>query len=228
MPTAPLYHVNAFTSPRARGNPAGVVLLEHEPDEEWYAATAADLNLPATAFLRPLETGYAIRWFTPTRELPVCGHATLAAARVLFSQTSAGSLELRSTTGSLAAERVSDARVGLRFPLTPTTVSAAACARVGPLAASALGCALGAVLAVAEFDRGAGNAGVVVELDGAFDLAAAVLDLSLFKRRDTHMAVVTQATGGGGGVLEVTSRVFVPFVGVDEDPVVRTLRATPQ
>lgn len=69
MPTVvPLYHVNAFTSAEARGNPAAVVLVHHEPEETFYATTARDLNLPATAFLVSLsEGGYAIRWFTPTR-----------------------------------------------------------------------------------------------------------------------------------------------------------------
>lgn len=151
----------------------------------------------------------------------MCGHATLAAATVLFAQSQADTLEFTSTSATLTAERTPDRGVALTFPLTSTKPSELAYARVAPLAAAALSCAVGDVLAVAEFDRGPGCTGVVVEISADVDLEHAVLHLSHFKRRDTHMAIVTQAVGGGEGTLAVRSRVFVPFVGVDEDPVVR-------
>jgi PhzF family phenazine biosynthesis protein len=80
----PMFHVDAFTDRAFRGNPAAVCFLDFWLDDALLRKVATENNLPATAFLVPSPTGYALRWFSPVCELKLCGHATLAAAFVLF------------------------------------------------------------------------------------------------------------------------------------------------
>jgi predicted PhzF superfamily epimerase YddE/YHI9 len=87
--TCQIYHVDAFTSERFRGNPAGVCLLEGPVTEaNWMQAVAAEMNLSETAFVSPRAGGAAgefdLRWFAPLQEVALCGHATLATAHVLW------------------------------------------------------------------------------------------------------------------------------------------------
>ncbi|GMK48462.1 phenazine biosynthesis protein [Paenibacillus glycanilyticus] len=80
----PIYVVDAFTSEPFRGNPAAVCLCEKPEDERWMQQVAAEMNLPETAFLVPIADGYDLRWFTPETEVDLGGHATLAAAYMLW------------------------------------------------------------------------------------------------------------------------------------------------
>src|SRR3954452_21744871 len=82
--STPVYLVTTFATEYFHGNPAAVVMLDDERESAWYARVAQLLNQPATAFLRADAGGYALRWFSPTRELALCGHGTLAAAHVLY------------------------------------------------------------------------------------------------------------------------------------------------
>ncbi len=80
----PIYQVDAFTIKPFTGNPAAVCLLEQAKDDAWMQAVAAEMALSETAFLVPKGNGYHLRWFTPTTEVELCGHATLASAHILF------------------------------------------------------------------------------------------------------------------------------------------------
>src|ERR1043166_3556451 len=80
----PLFHVDAFTSEAFGGNPAAVCLLRSTADPGWMQHVAREMNLSETAFLSPQTDGYVLRWFTPTMEIDLCGHATLASAHVLW------------------------------------------------------------------------------------------------------------------------------------------------
>src|SRR4051794_15294089 len=81
----PLFWVDAFTDTAFRGNPAAVCLLDAPADEAWMQALAFELGLAETAYLVPRGPGaYDLRWFTPTVEIALCGHATLASAHTLF------------------------------------------------------------------------------------------------------------------------------------------------
>src|SRR5688572_32712606 len=80
----PIYQVDAFTSRLFAGNPAAVVLLEEWLSDNALAAIASENNLAETAFVIPHGEVMPLRWFTPTVEVDLCGHATLAAAHVLF------------------------------------------------------------------------------------------------------------------------------------------------
>ena len=77
-------HVDAFSSKPFGGNPAAVCVLPKAHDEEWMAQVAMEMNLSETAFLHAESDGYRLRWFTPSVEVALCGHATLASAHVLW------------------------------------------------------------------------------------------------------------------------------------------------
>ena len=79
-----LYVVDAFTNRQFAGNPAAVCLLPRVRDAAWMQLVAREMNLSETAFLHPVADGFSLRWFTPTTEVELCGHATLASAHVLW------------------------------------------------------------------------------------------------------------------------------------------------
>ncbi len=80
----PFYQVDAFTVSPFKGNPAAVIILEKARNEAWMQSVASEMNLSETAFLVAEKDGYKLRWFTPTTEVDLCGHATLASAHILF------------------------------------------------------------------------------------------------------------------------------------------------
>ena len=83
----PLFVVDAFTDRPFAGNPAGVLVLHTEHHPTWMQAVASELNLSETSFLRRREDGvWSLRWFTPVLETLLCGHATLAAAHILWTE----------------------------------------------------------------------------------------------------------------------------------------------
>ena len=80
----PFYQVDAFAVKPFKGNPAAVFLLEGAREDSWLQAVAEEINLPETAFLLPKGHDYQLRWFTPTTEVGLCGHATIASAHILY------------------------------------------------------------------------------------------------------------------------------------------------
>ena len=82
----PISIVDAFSEVPFEGNPAAVCVLTAPASEAWMRSVAAEVNLSETAFLHPVESGWGLRWFTPTVEVELCGHATLAAAHVLWTE----------------------------------------------------------------------------------------------------------------------------------------------
>jgi PhzF family phenazine biosynthesis protein len=81
-----IYQVDAFTDQPFKGNPAGVCILDIIHPDAWMLSLAAEMNLSETAFLLKQETGFSLRWFTPKREVSLCGHATLASAHILWEE----------------------------------------------------------------------------------------------------------------------------------------------
>ena len=96
----PFFQIDAFTSTPFAGNPAAVCLLDGPADEAWMQRVAAEMNLAETAFVHPAEGAYALRWFTPTMEVDLCGHATLAAAHALWETGQADAETLSFATRS--------------------------------------------------------------------------------------------------------------------------------
>lgn len=129
----PIYQVDAFTSRAFRGNPAAVVLLEDWLPDTVLQAIAAENNLAETAFVVTRGDVLPLRWFTPTVEVDLCGHATLAAAHVLFrhAMPSAKSVTFSTRSGNLVVDRDGEllsmdfpARPGKPVPVTDALVSA--------------------------------------------------------------------------------------------------------
>ncbi|XP_016872003.1 phenazine biosynthesis-like domain-containing protein isoform X3 [Homo sapiens] len=124
----PIFIADAFTARAFRGNPAAVCLLENELDEDMHQKIAREMNLSETAFIRKLHptdnfaqsSCFGLRWFTPASEVPLCGHATLASAAVLFHKIKNmnSTLTFVTLSGELRARRAEDGIV-LDLPLYP-------------------------------------------------------------------------------------------------------------
>ena len=112
-----IYVVDAFTTEPFRGNPAGVCILEEERTDSWKQGLARELNHPETAFIRRETRGYELRWFTPSVEVPLCGHATLAGAHILSTVYDVtGRIDFQTRySGTLTATVTEDA-ISLDFP----------------------------------------------------------------------------------------------------------------
>jgi predicted PhzF superfamily epimerase YddE/YHI9 len=116
-----LYQVDAFTDEPFKGNPAAVCLLERQASVTWMKGVAREMNLSETAFVSPARGGWRLRWFTPKKEVDLCGHATLASAKVLFGRDPALRVKpilFKTRSGDLFA-RWADGDVELDFPAMP-------------------------------------------------------------------------------------------------------------
>ena len=205
MQTLPMWQVDAFTSQPFGGNPACVVALERWLDAGTMQAIAAENNLSETAFVVPEGSEYAIRWFTPTLEVNLCGHATLATAHVVFTHLAPtrDRASFNSKSGALHVlfDRASG-RITLDFPQydcqpTETTPELLAALNGARPAETWLGVKLMAV-----FDREA-------------QVRALAPDFSKVATLPGFGLIVTAP----GDHSDFVSRYFVPQAGVNEDPV---------
>ena len=110
------YLVNAFTTEIGCGNPAGVVITENEISKENMQKIAFDINKSETAFVRKIPNGYGIQWFTPLKEVPLCGHATLAASKVLFENGIDSPILFSYGDGIIEANQEADNAISMLFP----------------------------------------------------------------------------------------------------------------
>jgi PhzF family phenazine biosynthesis protein len=115
----PLFYVDAFTNEVFKGNPAAVCLLESWLPDEVLQSIASEHNLSETAFVVRKDNGFQIKWFTPAKEVSLCGHATLAASHVLFKIYNFGSkpIHFESKSGLLTVKQASDGKITLDFPI---------------------------------------------------------------------------------------------------------------
>ena len=122
----PIFQIDAFTSRRFRGNPAAVVVLDQWLPDEVLAAVAAENNLAETAFVILESELVPLRWFTPTIEVDLCGHATLAAAHVILNSYRPGQESVRFSTrsGELTVMR-NNQLLCMEFPARPAGRTAA-------------------------------------------------------------------------------------------------------
>ena len=121
MPTVTCWQVDAFTNQPFRGNPAAVCWLNEAADPKWMQSVATEMNLSETAFVLQREDGLELRWFTPTVEVDLCGHATLAAAHALWSSDlvpQSVPICFRTRSGVLTCTQDGDF-IELDFPATP-------------------------------------------------------------------------------------------------------------
>ncbi|RMH16648.1 MAG: PhzF family phenazine biosynthesis protein, partial [Gemmatimonadetes bacterium] len=219
MRCLPFTQVDAFTSRPFGGNPAAVYLLAEPLSEELMQAIANEMNLSETAFVAPPdEHGVRrLRWFTPECEVPLCGHATLAAAHAL-REAGDGPFPLRFATrsGELRVEADSDGALTLDFPADPP-------AEVEPPTGllEAVGCP-----APVSVHRGQRSwivraADERAVLDTRPDFAA----LRGFDLGPLAVILSVTAPSDRSGV-DFASRVFAPWAGIDEDPVTGAAHTT--
>lgn len=117
----PITQVDAFTNEPFAGNPAAICILDEPRDDQWMQSVAVEMNLAETAFLQKRDDGYDLRWFTPAFEVDLCGHATLAAAHVLWEQghLQPGEQARFHTRSGLLTARRKDDWIELDFPAEP-------------------------------------------------------------------------------------------------------------
>ena len=202
----PLWLIDAFTDAPFRGNPAGVCLLEEPVPDAWMQSVALEMQQAETAFLVPEEDGYRLRWFTPTVEVDLCGHATLASAHFLWEKKLVkpkATARFHTRSGLLSANK-KDGWIRLDFPATP----AEEC-EPPPYLLSAFN-ALGAPVFRSRFDY-------MIVLEKAAAVRSMTPDARLLREIETRGVIVT-APGDEPGV-DFVSRFFAPAVAVDEDPV---------
>ena len=206
----PLYQVDAFADRPFNGNPAAVCLLPAEREAAWMQHVAREINLSETAFLvgRGGGDGYDLRWFTPTNEVDLCGHATLASAHVLWEtgRLPAGELAVFHTrSGRLTASQGSGGWIEMDFPAEPERE-----AEAPPGLAEALGARPRYV--------GRNRMDYLVLLEREADVRGLRPDLTKLARVETR-GVIATASAEEGRDYDFVSRFFAPRYGVDEDPV---------
>lgn len=206
----PIYQIDAFSREVFRGNPAAVMPLPGWLPDETLQALAQENRLSETAFLVPLpdsdEADFHIRWFTPTTEVPLCGHATLASAWVVFhrQQWPRADVRFHSHSGLLAVHREADGWLTLDFPAlkaepVPTPVQ--------------LRQALPAAPETAFYVPADTNYMLVLENEA--EVRAARPDLRPLAALGNQGLIITAA----GRDCDFVSRYFAPGAGIDEDPV---------
>lgn len=203
-----LFQIDAFTDRPFRGNPAAVCLLDRERDAEWMQHVAAEMNLAETAFLLPSDDGFSLRWFTPTVEVDLCGHATLASAHALWSENVLPPNEtarFHTKSGLLTATRDGDL-IELDFPATPNHADNPA-----PGLLDSLGVSSPIYVGRNKFDY-------LIEVGSKDELHALSPDHRRLREIKVRGVIVT-TRGEDGGKYDFVSRFFAPGSGVDEDPV---------
>lgn len=208
MTTLPIYQVDAFTDRLFGGNPAAVCPVETWPADPVLQSIAAENNLAETAFFSGGEGQYRLRWFTPVVEVALCGHATLAAAHVIFTFREPGRdrLTFESRSGALGVTREGD-WLTLDFPALP--------ARPGP----------------APFDVAAALRAQPAEIRVARDLLVAFDSPEEVLALQPDMPALGAAERGviataPGRDCDFVSRFFAPAVGIPEDPVTGSAHCT--
>ncbi|AMV37649.1 PhzF family phenazine biosynthesis protein [Planctomyces sp. SH-PL62] len=204
--------VDAFTDRPFAGNPAAVCVLDAPAPEEWMQLVAREMNLSETAFLLPVDGGprHGLRWFTPTVEVDLCGHATLAAAHVLWEEgrlAPDATAEFETRSGRLAARRV-DGWIELDFPSKPVDRRVEDPAELEEIAAAL-------------------RSPIVSAWRNPFDLLVELADEESVRDLAPDFGRVKAILGRGiiatsrssDPAFDFVSRFFAPRVGVDEDPV---------
>lgn len=205
----PLFQVDAFSSRVFGGNPAGVCPLDSWLDYDVMQAIAAENNLAETAFFVAGPDRYHLRWFTPTSEVDLCGHATLASAWVLFEKLGVKAPEVSFDTrsGMLTVKR-DGAKLSMDFPSRPGDPC-----DVPPALLAGLGIKGAEVLRARDY---------LVVLESEAAVRAVKPDFAKLMEVDTFGVIVT-APGDG---TDFVSRFFAPRMGVPEDPVTGSSHCT--
>ena len=205
------YVVDAFTKELFAGNPADICPVADWPEERLMQSIAAENNLSETAFIRKSGEKYDIRWFTPTGEFDLCGHATLASGFVVMNLLEPGrqAVDFSSMSGPLRVTREGEL-YQLDFPARPPRQIAPL-----PIVAQALGARPRALYLARDH---------VALFDTADEVRALAPDFDAMRRIEGCIGLV--ATAPGDGSCDFVSRYFAPHDGIVEDPVTGSAHCT--
>lgn len=208
-----IFLVDAFAERPYSGNPAAVCLLEQGGEEQWMQDVAAEMNLSETAFLRPhKDAEWELRWFSPTTEVNLCGHATLAAAHVLWHEFDIEQSHLcfHTRSGQLIATKEGQS-IGLDFPADPPETLA-------------IPKELFRSLGVKPESVHRGRDDLLVVLPSGDDVRQLRPDLSALESLDVRGVIVTAQDERSD--YDFISRFFAPRFGIPEDPVTGSAHCT--
>ncbi|MSP94094.1 MAG: PhzF family phenazine biosynthesis protein [Alphaproteobacteria bacterium] len=221
-----LWQVDAFAEKPFAGNPAAIVPLEQWLPEITMQAVAEENNLAETAFFVKREEGfYDLRWFTPTVEVPLCGHATLASAWVVFAELAPRIDIVRFATrsGTLVVEKSADGRNRMAMP-AGTVEAFQAPEGFGPALGHALGVAAPSEIHFAPTGAGGTKAPLAVWSEAEIRAMNPTPALGDVLAREGYRALL--ATGQGAAPYDYVARFFAPGMGVPEDPVTGSMNCT--
>jgi PhzF family phenazine biosynthesis protein len=200
--------VDAFTSEPFRGNPAAICLLREEADPGWMQRVALEMNLSETAYLVPRADGFGLRWFTPTVEVDLCGHATVAAAHVLWQERvvpTSDECRFHTRSGLLTARLRGD-WISVEFPHERVIAAQAPGDAERALGVKAVAAAISARLKY-----------LVLELASEDAVRGCVPNFSALQQVDFEGVIIT-SRAAAGVKYSIASRFFAPRKGVNEDP----------
>lgn len=202
-----IIQVDSFTAQTFQGNPAAVCVLSSPQDEQWMQMVAQEMNLSETAFLIKQEQQYSLRWFTPTTEVALCGHGTLASAHVLWTEGYASTgqqLKFETKSGILTAT-YQDNWIELNFPASRSQ-------EIPPI--TKLRDALGVPLKTVSYN----SLGYLVEIANAEQVSQLQPNFTLLKQLPISNVIVT-SKAPQNLEYDFISRFFAPGLGINEDPV---------
>jgi PhzF family phenazine biosynthesis protein len=201
-----IFQIDAFTATPFTGNPAGVCLLDRDVDDTWMQNVAAEMNVSETAFVRRNGDDWALRWFTPTVEVALCGHATLATVHALLEDRllpAGGTARFDTKSGVLTTTHAGDL-ITMDFPAKLAVPCAPPEGLIEGLGTQPVRVSRN------EFDY-------LIEMANEEDVRSLTPDYALLRRLPVRGVIVTSRASTAG--FDFVSRFFAPGSGIDEDPV---------
>lgn len=208
-----IFQVDAFTKEAFRGNPAAVCVLKEKKEDQWMQKVAMEMNLSETAFLLQQEDGFSLRWFTPSMEIELCGHATLASAHTLWS---AGYLKVNEeakffTKSGVLTAQYKEGWIQLNFPALYESECQAPEALLK-------------ALDVKPVYVGKCKNNYLIEVESEDIVRRLQPDFSAILKIDMHGVIVTSKSSTRE--YDFISRFFAPEIGIFEDPVTGSAHCT--
>src|SRR5688572_14143291 len=199
--------IDAFTDRPFAGNPAAVCLLDRQREDSWMRSVAAEMNLSETAFVRAVENGFELRWFTPAIEVELCGHATLASAHALWAEgvvPSNESISFHTKSGTLRCKHSGDL-IELDFPATPAVPADPPAGLCEALLIRP------SFVGRSKFDK-------FLVLESEEVVRGLKPDFQALRRIQGMRGVIVTSRSSDAR-FDFVSRYFAPGAGIDEDPV---------
>jgi PhzF family phenazine biosynthesis protein len=206
-----IYQVDAFTDQPYKGNPAGICILDVIHPDAWMLSLAGEMNLSETAFLLQQENGYSLRWFSPKREVSLCGHATLATAHILWEESLLRPEEEArfDTKSGLLTAKKDDDWIEMDFPVREA---------VNTDENPALNRALNIVPQhTAKFSLSKGDV-YLIEMASEEELKGIKPDFAMLLAESSVRSVIVTSRSQSPE-YDFVSRYFAPALGINEDPV---------